>query len=358
MPRLVSQRLNLASRAEAKILRQISNPISISQIAPGTNSIDYYMIKLMPKKMPQNRRFLLISFALLVVVFVITLVIFRNYRTNVDSILQLRRATVETGTVQQLVIASGKLEAVNSAQINSNTNGEVSEILFEVGDGVNSGDVIARVEAVDQFGQTSTQDVTTPISGEVVAVLVDRGDSVLATQSPLMLVADFSELRVRASVSETDQLKLAVGQTGRLDIDPADIEDLEIQVAEISRVPLTGVQASGSSISEYEVILTGDFPSDLPLGLSADIEIVVEEKTNVLVVDDAYVFRLDGKNFVKVIESSGNDQVSLTDVEVELGLEGETSVEISSGVEEGTEIVLPTDEIRAQRGTPSLFGGN
>jgi multidrug resistance efflux pump len=110
--------------------------------------------------------------------------------------------------------------------------GEVTDVLADVGQSVQQGQVVARVavpqtlgstaSGAPQVGYSTTQnqvvDVTAPVSGIVAARNVDPGSTVTPGQS-IVSIIDPSQLYVVANVNETDVDKIKVGDAVDVTVD-------------------------------------------------------------------------------------------------------------------------------------------
>lgn len=127
----------------------------------------------------------------------------------------------------------------------------------------------------------------------------------------------------------------------------------EGQEAEITFPALSGETAKGevssisptATVSNNVVTYTGiitltDTPDGIRLGQSATATVTTASATDVLYVPTQALNTSDGGGYtVTVVDDSGNQ----TDVAVEIGTEGDSSVEITSGLSEGDEVVISTD---------------
>jgi len=75
----------------------------------------------------------------------------------------------------------------------------------------------------------------------------------------------------------------------------------------------------------------------LVVGLSGDVEFVLDQKEDALVVPTNYIKQKDGTSLIYLLTESGNR----VEQEVSTGLTTLTEVEITKGLTEGQLIVLP-----------------
>ena len=66
-------------------------------------------------------------------------------------------ATVEVGDIENNVMASGKVKALNTVDVGAQVSGEVKRLYVEVGDEVQKGDLIAQIDQVTQKNNLSNE---------------------------------------------------------------------------------------------------------------------------------------------------------------------------------------------------------
>jgi macrolide-specific efflux system membrane fusion protein len=139
---------------------------------------------------------------------------------------------------------------------------------------------------------------------------------------------------VTADFSETDVAKLKVGQPATVTLDALPNAQVD---ATVTRIDATSTVVN--NVVTYEVTLRlHDHPAGIRLGQSAGITVVTAEADNVLTVPSAVVQTAGGQSAVTVLRSNGQ-QVRTA---VQVGLEGDQTTEIRSGLTEGQQVVIPT----------------
>lgn len=66
-------------------------------------------------------------------------------------------APVEVGDIENNVMASGKVKALNTVDVGAQVSGEVTNLYVEVGDEVKQGDLIAQIDQVTQKNSLSNE---------------------------------------------------------------------------------------------------------------------------------------------------------------------------------------------------------
>lgn len=201
---------------------------------------------------------------------------------------------------------------------------EIDEIQVKAGDSVSADDVLFSY--INQLGQ----------SVEVLAIedgLVRSVDTApgLRTSGSVVTVGS-AEPIVAVFVSEYDADLVSLGQKTSIELDAINA------VFEGEVVRIGQVAQSVSGIKQYEVLVkVTDVPAGARFGMSATAEIEVQKKTNVLAVPmGALIGDVPEVEILKT-DAEGNQTVTL--VKVELGLSGDSLVEVTSGVTSGDQVI-------------------
>ena len=169
-----------------------------------------------------------------------------------------------------------------------------------------------------------------PFDGIVTHVDFDLGSFVPGGRV-MLGVADTAELRVKVNIDETDISRVAVGQPVTIGLDAYPDASINAKV--------TDVAASATTIQGVVnyVVTVSLQASQVPvkIGMTANANIVVANKENVLLVPNRAVRAASNKRFVTVQKAPGQTQ----EVEVKLGLANEQETEVLSGVSEGQQVV-------------------
>ncbi len=169
-----------------------------------------------------------------------------------------------------------------------------------------------------------------PFDGVVTRVDFDLGSFVTAGRV-VLAVADTSELRVKLNIDETDIAQIREGQPVSITLDA--YPDVVIQ-AQVSDVASTATMVQG--VVNYVVTVSlngGDAP--VKIGMTADANIVVARKENVLLVSNRAVRAVGNQRFVRVPADNGQTK----EIEVKLGLANDQETEVLEGLSEGQVVV-------------------
>ncbi|RPI32107.1 MAG: efflux RND transporter periplasmic adaptor subunit, partial [Chloroflexota bacterium] len=187
----------------------------------------------------------------------------------------------------------------------------------------------AKAALVEAQDAVENEEIKAPFDGVILEVNARAGETIPAGTG-LFVIIDPQAAEVETTVIEEDLPFVQVGQPASLYFDALPVETLTGTVARI--VPR---RAPGDRPLYYVYITLEHVPSDLVAGMSADASIVIAERQGVLCLPRALAQASgDGRAFIDVW---ANGQVEKHTVEV--GLRGDSSVEILSGLKEGDLVV-------------------
>jgi RND family efflux transporter MFP subunit len=309
---------------------------------------------------------------------------------------QIQYQSVKRGTIQSTVSASGILTGKDNANLRFKVGGKLSYVNVKVGDKVTKGDLLAGIDVQDlnlnletaqnnlrtaqaaldktlddihlfQYGnggfgnvgsasETQTQKQTR-VAAEMNlnnakdsvastqrayqdAVIVSPLDGII-TQSPfypgqtvsaadaIVQVVNESEIYFDSDIDEADIAKISVNQPVDVTLNSYPDKTFKGYVAEI--LPVTKTTTSGATVVTTRINLQNPAVTFVN-GLNGQASIITAQAQNTLTVP---VDALRDDKTVLVKKSDG-----LHAVQVTTGLQSDTDVEITSGLNEGDEIVI------------------
>ncbi len=197
----------------------------------------------------------------------------------------------------------------------------------------------ASLENAEEDLRNST--IVSPITGLVLSRDVSVGDGVssiliLGSQATLiMTLGDTSEVYVQGKVDEADIGKVYLGQPARIVVES--FKDKKF-VGKVTRISPFGKEKD--NVTTFEVRVSISNPTgELKANMSANAEIILDEKKNVLMVPEASL----------IYDKDRNASVELPDpkaengrkkVPVKLGISNGVKTEIVSGLNEKQQVVL------------------
>ncbi|MDR2771558.1 MAG: efflux RND transporter periplasmic adaptor subunit [Clostridiales Family XIII bacterium] len=176
--------------------------------------------------------------------------------------------------------------------------------------------------------------VEAPRSGVVTELFVSEGDTAVMG-APLAEIADMSDLYIRVSLQADDAAKIRVGDRVIL----TDRPDVSCRVEKISPKVREEMSELGITQKRVDAEISADDWEGFVLGGDADVEIVIEEREDVIFAPRKAVFSLNGADFVYTVQEG---RAALRQVEV--GLKGKDFYEIRANLAEGESVIVSPDE--------------
>jgi macrolide-specific efflux system membrane fusion protein len=301
---------------------------------------------------------------------------------------------VKTDTMETLVRGSGKIMATKEEELFFTLdNKRIKEVYVKPGDNVDEGQLLAeldvadietelkglvlqqRLDEIDMKNTLRSSDKTpeqmeqaklafelkrqtiadkqeiiakarlvAPFKGTLAAVYIQKGDAVRSYAS-VAIVADLSKLTVALGMTADDLKKVAVGMEVRVDLNGEG--QLKGKVAQLPNPkdnstgdPNGGGQGQGQgqvkeSLSNYLLVNLEKMPENTIRGTYLSAAIIINRKTNVMVIPPSTLRTVGARNYVQVIDAKGAKK----EVDVEIGQQTSTSVEIIKGLTVGQKVV-------------------
>jgi HlyD family secretion protein len=197
----------------------------------------------------------------------------------------------------------------------------------------------AALERAGQDLRNST--IVSPIDGLVLSRNVEVGNAVssilvLGSQATLLFtLGDISNVFVRGKVDQADIGKVYLTQTTRISVESFRDKKFDGKVYQIS--PL-GVEKENVTTFEVKVSIANP-GRELKAQMSANAEIILEEKPNVLLVPEAAViYDKDRKATVEVPDATA--EKGRRKVQVKLGISNGVKTELVAGLNQGAKVIL------------------
>lgn len=188
--------------------------------------------------------------------------------------------------------------------------------------------------------------VRAPFDGVVAKVNVKKGDSV-TTATALATVITRQKI-AEITLNEIDAAKVKAGQKATVAFDA--IEGLSV-AGEVIEVDAIGTVSQG--VVTYGVKIAFDAGDErVKPGMSVSVSVIVEAKTDILLVPNSAVKSSAAGQYVEILVS-GSPQVRA----VETGLSNDIMTEITSGLNEGDRVITQTISGTVSSQTRST-GGN
>jgi HlyD family secretion protein len=218
-----------------------------------------------------------------------------------------------------------------------------------VKDGPNPDDIAAakaRLAAAEATLKAAR--IEAPFSGTITSVQAKPGDQV-APGTVAFGLADLSHLLVDVEISEVDINRIALGQPVNMNFDA--VLDLTYH-GEVTAIGLSGVITQGV-VSFNVTVELQDADERIKPGMTAAVNIVVEQIEDVLLVPNRAVRVVDGERTVFILEGG-----QLKPVTIQLGVSSDTQSQVLDGeLKVGDLVVLNPPENMLFGGQPGFMGG-
>ena len=198
-------------------------------------------------------------------------------------------------------------------------------------------------------GENMETIVRAPAEGILLQRLVNPGDPVVPLTSyqagtDLATLADMSDLIFKGTVDEIDVGKLKIGMPVHLKIGA--LPD-QIVTGKLNRIAPQAIEKDNAKLFEVEIIMDAFDGAVLRAGYSANADIVIREKKDILLIPERLViFEDDGaKKFVEI--PGDTPEAEPKKVTIETGLSDGLNIEVLSGIDEKQQVVQrPPREIK------------
>lgn len=197
----------------------------------------------------------------------------------------------------------------------------------------------AALERAEQDLRNST--IVSPMDGVVLSRDVEVGDAVssilvLGSQATLvMTLGDVGDVYVRGKVDEADIGKVYLNQPARITVESFPDRKFEGQVTKISPMG-----EEKDNVTTFEVRVSIRNPTGaLKANMTANAEIILEEKHDVLLIPEAAVI-YDRERNTSVEIPDPNAENGLREVAVRLGISNGIKTEVLDGLQEEQKVVL------------------
>ncbi|NTZ04313.1 macrolide transporter subunit MacA [Burkholderia metallica] len=208
----------------------------------------------------------------------------------------------------------------------------------------------ARIQIETAQANLGYTRIVAPIDGEVVAIVTQEGQTVIAQQqAPVILkLANLDTMTVKAQVSEADVIRVNAGQTayftslgepdkrhyGKLRaIEPAPQNYADPQS------PLGGGGAKPNAAVFYNALFDVPNPEHrLRIAMTAQVNIVLGDARNALIIPAAALGekRKDGTVAVRVLRADGSTETR----HIRIGINNNVRVEVLAGLKDGERVVI------------------
>ena len=294
---------------------------------------------------------------------------------------------IATGSVESTVstVNSGTVEAQSQAELAFGTVGRIFKIYVKLGSKVNAGDIIAELENADfkaiyedaqkellranelyKSGLVSIANldsskkvrevarlnyektiIKAPFQGMITAMNLKVGEyyqgATTFDKKPFIQIIDLKKRLIKGEIDEVDLQKVEIGDSARIKIPALKNRIFNARVTNVVPFVSTAKDQDRTSQIELEILDARDEQGlDLliPVGASADVEIISETKDNVKILPSGVMV---GTGKTRTLYKIINGKLKKS--EVKLGLGNYERVEILSGIDPSDLIARPLNGI-------------
>ncbi len=192
--------------------------------------------------------------------------------------------------------------------------------------------------------------IRAPAAGTILTRSVNPGDPVVPLTSyqpgtELATVADMSNLIFKGTVDEIDVGKLRVGLPARIKVGAL---PTDVVTGNVSRIAPQAQQKDGATLFDVEIELTPSGNVVLRAGYSANADLIIREKKDVVTIPERLVTFEEGgkKTWVELPGDERDQKAPPRKQDVVLGISDGLNVEVVSGLKKGDKVVQrPPKEI-------------
>lgn len=200
-----------------------------------------------------------------------------------------------------------------------------------------------------RLSQTGTESIIrSPSAGTILTRAVNPGDPIVPLTSyqpgtEMATIADMRDLIFMGTVDEIDVGKLSVGMVARIKVGAL---PTDVVVGRVARIAPQAQQKEGATLFDVEIELEPAANVVLRAGYSANADVVIREKKDVLVIPERLVTFEDGGKKAFVELSTGSPEAPPKKTEIKTGISDGLNVEIVSGLKKGEKVLeMPPKEI-------------
>lgn len=296
---------------------------------------------------------------------------------------------VTTKTLETTVSVTGKIISLQEETLYFTMDKHVKDIYVKVGDKVQAGDIVAELDVedlekalrmerlsfqrdendmketlrmrdemdpmdfetkriafeekrqklVDMEAEIAKAVLVAPFDGTIVSVNVRKGDAVKA-YDPIAIVADTAQMTPAAKLTKTEMEKVAPGMEVNLNI-----SSLGKFKGKVKSLPVKSTESNNGGggmppenkperPEDFMIVEIADLPKDINRGTPVSISVVTKRTENAVVIPPSTLRSIGSRTYVQVVDENGKREV-----DVEVGQQTSTDVEILSGLQPGQKVV-------------------
>lgn len=191
---------------------------------------------------------------------------------------------------------------------------------------------VASAQASLQIAQNTYANnmIVAPIDGQITSVDIKLGELSSALKEAIVLLNQDS-LHIETNVPESSINLVKVGQNIDMTLD-AFGPDKHLQGQVLSIDPASKIV---SGVIEFRVLGTLPEDTEIKPGMTVNLNIIIDQKPNVLAIPNRLITSKNNKKFVTVMQDNLPHEI-----EINTGLVGDNFTEITSGLSSGQTVIV------------------
>jgi HlyD family secretion protein len=180
--------------------------------------------------------------------------------------------------------------------------------------------------------------IKAPISGYILEKMVDIGDPVVPLTSfqagtPLMTMAAMDNLLFKGTVDEIDVGKLYEGMPAEIKIGAM---PGVVITGHLDKISLKAQRQENAIVFPVEIVIDNTNGHTLRAGYSANADIIIERRENILIIPERVITFSDNISMVEIQGSSADSRV---EHQIETGLSDAINIEVKDGLKKGDKVL-------------------
>ena len=248
-----------------------------------------------------------------------------------DLMTTVRAITAAVQTLKPYIDESGDVRANVNVSVYPDIGGKLVSFTVAIGDPVEKGQTIARVDPSKPGSNYAISPVVAPITGTVTAIDVDQGSTV-STATAIASVGIIDDLKIVVNLPERDSAKVAKEMTAIVTFEALSDETFGAVVTRVSPV------LDEMSRSREITLGFAKHDSRISAGMYAKIRLFTMPISGKIVIpSSAIVTRNNSTSVFLVIVKDGKDVAAQRDVKT--GTEVDGSIIIKEGLSAGDRVI-------------------
>ncbi|TRZ79645.1 efflux RND transporter periplasmic adaptor subunit [bacterium] len=189
--------------------------------------------------------------------------------------------------------------------------------------------------------------VYSPVGGTIANMDIRKEDTVSNNASVATLISDQKIAKI--SLNEIDVANIEIGQKASITIDA--IDDLSVS-GEVMEIDSVGTVSQ--NVVSYGVKIALDTQDErIKSGMSMSVSIITNMAQNSIIIKNSALKESNTGAYIEILKNGQPTQVN-----VETGLSNDTMTEITSGLQEGDEVITQSKTNGASSSAPSSVSGS